>query len=436
MPLPTKGRITQVFGPTDEKLDSGGINKGIDISAVSGSPVIAVVPGTVISAGDSNDGWGTSVKIRDANGNIHNYGHLSAANVRVGQSITVGQNIGDVGSTGASTGPHLSYDVKGVDGQYIDPSTFVGEEPGTYAGDNRTGVSTPQTAHSGSIREKLDELEDNIPPEGTAEWEQWAESLDYYQNAYANSIALGDDPNERAQQEFDNELARTTRSLSYDTINLDKASLEIDRFLSGLQESRGRAGLIADAQRSAIDYGTSNGKTDFSPSDLGSAFESMAGTLGLDPNAPLLSYSGTTTLNPRQDMADYDRQFGVTGQIPGTPSLVTQPGDIPSIPPWQLPQQQANPNATSIFGTMNQPGPPGTQYPETPRPDSRFGVPFTDRLDYSILHPDPWQTANRPSTPEWQRPANGNSPSGNPQLPPWQIPSWPGSQASPNSLVR
>jgi len=127
MTLPvTSGRITAVFGPTDEPLDSGGVNKGVDFGVPVGTGVNAVVGGTVIAVGDQKDGWGISVKVRDANGNVHNYGHLSTANVKVGDTIQPGNTIAKSGNTGASTGPHLSYDVLGSGGQYIDPSSFLG----------------------------------------------------------------------------------------------------------------------------------------------------------------------------------------------------------------------------------------------------------------------------------------------------------------------
>lgn len=137
MPLPVgSGRITAVFGPTNERLDSGGVNKGLDVSVPVGTPVSAVVGGTVINAGDAGDGWGISVKIRDEQGNIHNYGHLSTADVRLGAKVTPGQLIAKSGNSGKSTGPHLSYDVKGASGVYIDPSPFLGF---SAAGDNRAG---------------------------------------------------------------------------------------------------------------------------------------------------------------------------------------------------------------------------------------------------------------------------------------------------------
>lgn len=127
MPLPVAGgRITAGFGPTDEPLDSGGFNKGLDIGVPVGTPVQAVVGGTVVQAGPGEDGWGTSVKIRDARGNVHNYGHLSGVNVQVGQEVQPGTPIGVSGNTGASTGPHLSYDVLGPNGAATDPSPWLG----------------------------------------------------------------------------------------------------------------------------------------------------------------------------------------------------------------------------------------------------------------------------------------------------------------------
>jgi len=128
-------QVTQGFGPTSEQLDGGyagyaHFNKGIDFAAPMGTPVRSVVSGTVVSAGDSGDGWGTSVKIRDAYGNTHNLGHLSAAQVQPGQTILAGQLVGASGSTGKSTGPHVSYDVWDPAGNFFDPYQFIAQAPG------------------------------------------------------------------------------------------------------------------------------------------------------------------------------------------------------------------------------------------------------------------------------------------------------------------
>ena len=155
--------ITAGFGPTSEKLDGPGsykgqwvpnMNKGYDFGAPAGAPVPAVTPGTVLSAGYSEDGWGVSVKVRDQNGFIHNYGHLGNLNVRPGDTIERGQLIGAVGAKRAgerSTGPHLSYDVKPADrNEYVDPSPWLGGQGGSNMvmgtggrqGDEQGGGST------------------------------------------------------------------------------------------------------------------------------------------------------------------------------------------------------------------------------------------------------------------------------------------------------
>lgn len=123
--------ITQGFGPTNETLDSGyggaaHFNKGYDYGIPVGTPIDATVGGTVIAAGDQGDGWGISVKVRDAQGYVHNYGHLSGANVKVGDQIGAGAVVGASGNTGASTGPHLSYDVLDPEGNFVDPGRWVG----------------------------------------------------------------------------------------------------------------------------------------------------------------------------------------------------------------------------------------------------------------------------------------------------------------------
>lgn len=131
MPAPVSGPITQGFGPTDEPLDgpyngAPHFNKGYDYGVPSGTTARATVGGTVIAVGDQGDGWGVSTKIRDAQGNVHNYGHLSSnAGLEVGQQVAAGDAAGVTGNTGHSTGPHLSYDVMDKDGRFIDPTPFV-----------------------------------------------------------------------------------------------------------------------------------------------------------------------------------------------------------------------------------------------------------------------------------------------------------------------
>jgi murein DD-endopeptidase MepM/ murein hydrolase activator NlpD len=100
---------------------------GVDYSAPSGAPVVAVSAGTVISAGWNGDG-GRTVHLRHASGYETLYMHLSSIAVRAGQHVAQGETIGRVGSTGMSTGPHLDYRVR-KDGRAINPLNLLRSMP-------------------------------------------------------------------------------------------------------------------------------------------------------------------------------------------------------------------------------------------------------------------------------------------------------------------
>ena len=94
---------------------------GVDYGAPTGTPVIAVATGTVVSAGRSG-GSGNMVRLRHTNGYETYYLHLSAfaPGIRQGARVTQGQVIGRVGSTGLSTGPHLDYRMR-KNGAFVNP---------------------------------------------------------------------------------------------------------------------------------------------------------------------------------------------------------------------------------------------------------------------------------------------------------------------------
>jgi murein DD-endopeptidase MepM/ murein hydrolase activator NlpD len=93
----------------------------IDYAAPSGTPVVATARGTLASAGWEG-GWGNIIRLKHDNGYTTHYGHLSAfaKNLRTIGSVSQGQVIGYVGSTGWSTGPHLDYGLK-LNGAPINP---------------------------------------------------------------------------------------------------------------------------------------------------------------------------------------------------------------------------------------------------------------------------------------------------------------------------
>jgi len=135
-PTPVQGGITSRFGEPFP-LDSGktyqgqayqNFNSGVDYGVSGGTPVQAVVGGTVKLAADDGQGWGPRVVIVDSEGFEHSYGHLGQLNVQPGQQVQAGQVIGAVGAgqVGVSTGAHLSYDIF-RNGEPVDPSPWLGQ---------------------------------------------------------------------------------------------------------------------------------------------------------------------------------------------------------------------------------------------------------------------------------------------------------------------
>lgn len=119
-------RISSVFG---NRRSPGGIGStnhgGIDIRATAGTPVVSPVAGTVIFSGQRG-GYGNFVSVRGTDGYVHNFAHLQGYNVQAGAPIQAGQQLGRVGSTGNSTGPHLHYEVVDSRGRKINPQGILG----------------------------------------------------------------------------------------------------------------------------------------------------------------------------------------------------------------------------------------------------------------------------------------------------------------------
>ena len=116
--------FTSGFGVrTDPFLGRPAMHTGLDFRASTGDPVRATANGKVVSSGWSG-GYGRMVEIDHGNGLSTRYGHLSEINVKVGDTIKIGQVIGAVGSTGRSTGPHLHYETR-IDGEAVDPQKFL-----------------------------------------------------------------------------------------------------------------------------------------------------------------------------------------------------------------------------------------------------------------------------------------------------------------------
>lgn len=122
-PAPGRG-VSSSFGVRrDPLIGMPAMHAGLDFRAPSGSPALVTAPGTVTKAG-WNGGYGRMVEVDHGNGFSSRYAHLSKIRVKVGQKLSTGDTVGDVGSSGRSTGPHLHYEIR-RDGNAIDPVRFL-----------------------------------------------------------------------------------------------------------------------------------------------------------------------------------------------------------------------------------------------------------------------------------------------------------------------
>jgi murein DD-endopeptidase MepM/ murein hydrolase activator NlpD len=134
-PLDRAARVSSSFGFRVHPISGyRRMHQGIDFAAGTGTPIIAPADGVVVEARRWG-GYGNWLRIRHANGLESGYGHLSryGSGIRAGQRVSQGQIVAYVGSTGASTGPHLHYEIW-RNGQRINPSSVRVDESTILAG--------------------------------------------------------------------------------------------------------------------------------------------------------------------------------------------------------------------------------------------------------------------------------------------------------------
>ncbi len=121
---PTRGEMSSRYGyrksPFSQAREFHG---GVDFMGNTGDEVTATADGVVEKA-RYEKGYGKHVIIRHKKGYKTLYGHLSEINVTRGQKVVAGEKIGEVGSTGRSTGPHLHYEIKKY-GRRINPIKYI-----------------------------------------------------------------------------------------------------------------------------------------------------------------------------------------------------------------------------------------------------------------------------------------------------------------------
>ena len=120
--------VTSGFGLRADPFGGGAqFHKGIDFSANTGDPVLAVADGVVSFSAD-RAGYGLTVEVDHGNGYVTRYAHNSRLSRRVGDLVRSGQEIAKAGSTGRSTGAHVHFEVW-QDGAVVNPRKFLAAAP-------------------------------------------------------------------------------------------------------------------------------------------------------------------------------------------------------------------------------------------------------------------------------------------------------------------
>ena len=175
-PMPG-GKLTQRFGATNLAMEPAATvdgvhyahyHNGIDLATRAGTPILAAANGTVIYAGRQKDG-AVVVKIRHDNGFVSLYGHLQPGlDVKVGDRVSRGQELGTEGSTGNSTGPHLHFALFDKGGKAVDPTPYLnsGRLPDTLSLASPASVSDPGSTSwesSQAVLARFDAVASKIP---------------------------------------------------------------------------------------------------------------------------------------------------------------------------------------------------------------------------------------------------------------------------------
>jgi len=153
------GRISSNYGQRGAEF-----HRGVDIASPLGSRLDAPVSGKVIKAGDAKANgmswtYGNLVVVQDDSGVKHIMAHMDKVVAKIGDYVQAGTQIGTVGSTGNSTGPHVHYEQNTANGKLIDPTSYVNQvRSGKVSVSPSSGVSTVDNGQQAIDQAKSDLL--------------------------------------------------------------------------------------------------------------------------------------------------------------------------------------------------------------------------------------------------------------------------------------
>ena len=138
--------ISSGFGYRRDPFDgSAALHKGLDFRGPMGAPIHAAAAGRVSFVG-TKSGYGRVVEVSHGNGMMTRYAHMSRQLTRVGEQVEAGDEIGKVGSSGRSTGPHLHFEVH-INGRAVNPRPFLETAPDVLEEARAEFTPSDHTAH-------------------------------------------------------------------------------------------------------------------------------------------------------------------------------------------------------------------------------------------------------------------------------------------------
>ncbi len=156
-PTPTAW-LTSCFGPR-----WGRLHAGIDLAAPLGTPILAAGAGMVVAAGP-NGGYGNAVLIDHRDGWLTHYAHMQTILVRAGQVLAAGAPVGEVGSTGHSTGPHLHFEVhRGYFQNPVEPTAWMRAHGVPIPGCENPAPTVSRSEHAGGSATSPDRRSRSAP---------------------------------------------------------------------------------------------------------------------------------------------------------------------------------------------------------------------------------------------------------------------------------
>ena len=204
---PLAGDLTQPFGPTTSKYSPAdtvnGVHyahyhHGIDLAAPKGTAIHAIASGKVEFAGRYPDG-AEVVRIRHEDGSVSLYAHLSTdLDVKVGDRVSAGQVIGQVGMTGHTTGPHLHFEIS-VHGKQVDPLPILrsGHLSGARPVASAAGPSAAVSSASGTgwaASSPLASATGKLTDAGLAAFDKVARTIPHHAEIRDAAVRAGIDP--------------------------------------------------------------------------------------------------------------------------------------------------------------------------------------------------------------------------------------------------